>query len=68
MKKNYLFLPVVFLILIFACEKTANDCCLFSTISELDTSKLNRKVLVLGIDGIRSDAMMQGSVALIYQI
>ena len=68
MKKNYLFLPIIFLILIFACEKTSNDCCLFSTISELDTSKVNRKVLVLGIDGIRSDAMMQNNAPFMFAL
>jgi len=66
MQKNYLLLPVIFLTLIFACEKPSNDCTIFSNISELDTTKLNRKVLLIGIDGFRSDAMLQNNAPFMF--
>tara|TARA_Y100000385_G_scaffold33916_1_gene31846 strand:+ start:47 stop:979 length:933 start_codon:yes stop_codon:yes gene_type:complete len=59
--KRISLLPILIIILFFSCEKPSNDCHLLSNSSEVDTSKLSRKVLVLGLDGVRSDAMNENN-------
>ena len=58
---NRISLLPFLIILFFSCEKPSNDCHLFSNSSEVDTSKLSRKVLLLGLDGLRSDAMNENN-------
>ena len=59
MKRIYLL--TILIIHFFSCEKPSNDCHLLSNSSEVDTSKLSRKVLILGLDGVRSDAMNENN-------
>ena len=58
---NRIYLLPILIIHFFSCEKPSNDCHLLSNSSEVDTSKLSRKVLVLGLDGVRSDAMNENN-------
>ena len=59
--KRISLLPILIIILFFSCEKPSNDCHLLSNSPEVDTSKLSRKVLVLGLDGVRSDAINENN-------
>lgn len=64
MKRVRYFFVLILPFLIFpACEKYTSDdgCDLLNSSFEIDSAKLNRKVLIIGIDGIRSDALQQDS-------
>ena len=55
------FLHLILIIIFFSCEKHSTDCHLLFNSFKVDTIKLNKKVLVLGLDGVRSDALDQNN-------
>jgi len=58
--KQFFLLPIL-IIIFFSCGKHSTDCHLLFNSFEVDTIKLNKKVLVLGLDGVRSDALDQNN-------
>ncbi len=70
-KKNviyFFFIPMSFIFLI-GCEKdiSINVCELLVDSVKVDSLKINNKVLIIGIDGFRSDAMTQEITPSIYE-
>ena len=70
MQINYSLTLVLFLSVLFSCEKntSTDDCNLISNVLEIDSAKLNRKVLLIGLDGVRSDAMQQNSSPFLHSL
>ena len=70
MKINYSFTLVLFLFVLCSCEKNAStdECNLIANVLEIDSAKLNRKVIVIGIDGVRSDAIQQNSSPFLHSL
>ena len=70
MKVNYSLALVLFLFVLFSCEKntSTDDCNLITNVLEIDSAKLNRKILVIGLDGVRSDAMQQNSSPFLHSL
>ena len=70
MKINYFLTLLLFLFLLISCEKNevTDECNLITNVPEIDSVKLNRKVLVIGLDGVRSDAIQQNSSAFLYSL
>ena len=71
MIKSHLLYSFLFLILcccLQGCQKDmiVSDCDLLDETLVLDSSKINNKVLIIGIDGFRSDAMTQEITPFIY--
>jgi len=68
-------LIMIVLITIYSCRKTTTTCsnglgdnsCTDNTIT-IDTNKINRKVLLIGIDGFRSDAMQESITPFMHQL
>jgi len=77
MKKLTYYLLVLLIVTtgIHSCRKTTTSCsnsldnnsCTDNTIT-IDTNKINRKVLLIGIDGFRSDAMQESITPFMYQL
>ena len=71
----YNVLIMIALITIYSCKKTSTTCsnsldsnsCTDNTIT-IDTNKINRKVLIIGIDGFRSDAMQESITPFMHQL
>ena len=66
----YPILLITPLLFYTACDKNTNhdDCNLIYSSFEMDSTKLNRKVLVIGLDGVRSDAMQQNSSPFLHSL
>jgi len=66
----YLILLITPLLFFTSCDKNTNsdDCNLIYSSLEIDSTKLNRKVLVIGLDGVRSDAMQQNSSPFLHSL
>ena len=67
MKKRYLLIVVFFLFLNYGCKKDPEPPCITCQ-TTIDSSKINRKVLLIGIDGFRSDALLSTSTPFIYDM
>ena len=75
MLRTSFFLAVLFAC--FSCKKTSTtttcsnllgtNACNKNTIT-IDTSKINRKVLIIGVDGFRSEAMQQSITPFLHQL
>ena len=52
--------------MVFSCERNSPNST--EDIITIDISKINRSVLIIGIDGFRSDAMQQSITPFIYQL
>ena len=74
MNKNLIFF-ISLAIFTFSCGKTKTTCsnnldnnsCLDNTYS-IDSNKINRKVLIIGIDGFRAEAMQESITPYLYQL
>ena len=75
LKLSKTLFSILFLIGFFSCKKTETTClnsididsCPDQTIT-IDSNKINRNVLVIGIDGFRSDALLQITTPFMYQL
>ena len=71
MKKIFYSILLITPFLLFtSCDKNTNsdDCNLIYSSLEIDSAKLIRKVLVIGLDGVRSDAMQQNSSPFLHSL
>ncbi len=74
MNKNLIFF-ISLAIITFSCRKTKTTCsnaldnnsCLDNTYS-IDSTKIHRKVLIIGIDGFRAEAMQENITPYLYQL
>ena len=67
MKNRDVFILVFILFFNYSCKKDPEPPC--STCqTTIDSSKINRKVLLIGIDGFRSDALLSTSTPFIYNM
>ena len=75
LKLSKTLFSILFLIGFFSCKKTETTCfnsididsCPDQTIT-IDSNKINRNVLVIGIDGFRSDALLQMTTPFMHQL
>lgn len=65
--KKLFFIHIILLLLIVTCSKD-DDITPPEDIITIDSSKINRKVLVIGIDGFRSDAMQANITPFIHNL
>lgn len=70
MKINYSLTFLLFLFILFSCEKNeiTDECNLIADVLAIDSVKINRKVLVIGLDGVRSDAIQENSSAFLHSL
>ena len=67
---SYLTLLISLLLFVTSCDKHMNysECNFIYNSLEIDAEKLNRKVIILGLDGVRSDAIMPDSSPFLYSL
>lgn len=67
---DYLCLLVLSLLSFFSCENdvVSSECDALEHSVMIDSSKLNNKVIIIGIDGFRSDALTQETTPFLYAL
>ena len=69
MKKLVPLILLAFLFIYYGCKKDqVLDCNQYSNDFTVDSTKISRKVIIIGIDGFRSDAMQQSICPFMYNL